>query len=154
MSSAPPDMSLFSAARSLLRGLLASVLCAFCVRALCCWSVRIGIAEISEAACRKRLRTAGAWLEWLLISLLAVRACHMPWIIGKGLRRILLLDGTHLRCPGKQGQVWRRQTAFDLFSGWLAEVLVRCPASAWPLYERQGQRIAVVNWLKSRPVPA
>ena len=182
----------------LLRALLASVLCVRSVRSLCRWSVLLGLADISEAAWRKHLQKAGQWLEWLLTELLAVRACTTPWILGKGLRRVLLLDGTHLRCLGKQGTIWRLHTALDLLSGRLAEVLVtdtseaenwnrfgvqagdllisdringyqerivwvvqqlahllvRCSPFALPLFERDGKRIEVVNWLKSRHAPA
>lgn len=182
----------------LLRGVLASVLCVNSVRSLCRWSVLIGLADISEAAWRKHLSKVGAWLQWLLCELLAVRGCTTPWVLSKGLRRVLLLDGTHLRCPGKHGKIWRLHTAFDLLSGRLAEVLVtdttgaenwnrfqvlagdllisdringyqerigwvvqqlahlivRCSPSALPLYDRGGNRIEVLTWLKARHAPA
>ncbi len=123
----------------LLRAILASVLCVHSLRSLCRWSVLIGLADISEAAWRKHLQKAGPWLEWLLTELLAVRACTTPWIIGKGLGRILLLDGTHLRCLGKQGTIWRLPSAFDLLSGRLAAVLVTDTSGAenWKRFKVQ-----------------
>ncbi|MGH2509242.1 MAG: hypothetical protein ACRDHZ_17820, partial [Ktedonobacteraceae bacterium] len=93
-------------------------------RQLRVWSVLSGLADLSDTAWCKHLQKAEAWLAWLLGEVLAMGACTAPWLIGKGLRRVLLLDGTHLRCLGKQGQIWRVHTAFDLLAGRLTEVHV------------------------------
>src|SRR5215471_14954064 len=57
-------------ASDLLRALLAWALTGCSFRHLGCWAVILGIADISEAAWRKRVRLCGDWLQWLLSEIL------------------------------------------------------------------------------------
>src|SRR5260370_10350724 len=111
-------------ATDLLRGLLAYVYTAHSFQHLSMWSVLIGLADVSANAWRKRLRKASAWLDWLLQEVLASASAVSPSLIRAGLRRILLIDGTHWQCFGPKGIVMRVHTAFHLLTGRLTEAKV------------------------------
>ena len=107
----------------LVRARLSYVLGATSFRRLGMWAVLVGVATLSEAAWRKRLRKASAWLLWLLGELLAVPE-QARWLEGRVTGRVLLVDATRLREPGGCGDDWRVHTAYDLRRGRLAEVTV------------------------------
>src|SRR5713226_9471941 len=111
-------------ATDLLRGLLAYVYTAHSFQHLSMWSVLLGMADVSATDWRKRLQRASAWLSWLLEEVLAASTAVSPWLVRGGWRRILLIDGTHLSCPGPLGMVWRVHTAFDLLAGRLTQLKV------------------------------
>jgi hypothetical protein len=111
-------------ATDLLRGLLAYVYTMHSFQHLSIWSLLVGVADVSATDWRKRLQRASAWLSWLLQEVLAVSTAASPWLVRGGWRRILLIDGTHWKCPGAQGMVWRVHTAFDLLAGRLTQLKV------------------------------
>ncbi len=111
-------------ATALLRGLLAYVYTTHSFQHLSIWSALVGLADVSANAWRKHLRKASDWLDWLLQEMLAIASPVSPWLVRAGLRRILLIDGTHWKCFGPQGIVMRVHTAFDLLAGRLTQVKV------------------------------
>src|SRR5260370_25236413 len=104
-------------ASDLLRGLLAYVYTVHSFQHLSIWSVLVGLADVSANDWRKRLQRASAWLSWLLQEVLAVSTAVSPWLVRGGWRRILLIDGTHVKCPGAQGMVWRWPTPLVFLAG-------------------------------------
>ena len=104
-------------ASDLLRALLAWVLGGCSFRQLACWAVILGVADISEAAWRKRVRQCGDWLQWLLTEVLAQAVRSAEPAVGLSRPRVILVDGTSLGQTGGTGDDWRVQLAYDLVEG-------------------------------------
>jgi hypothetical protein len=99
------------------------VLGALSIRRLGAWAMLIGLADLSEAAWRKRLRTCNAWLLWVLSALVAVpKTPAMPAAHPRG--RVLLVEASTLRQPGGTGDDGRWHLAYDFTAGRLGQVMV------------------------------
>lgn len=107
-------------ASDLLRARLSWVLGGCSFRQLGCWAVLLGVADISEAAWRKRVRKCGEWLHWLLTEVMSPAGGEAE----PNQPRVLVVDGTSLGQTGGTGDDWRVQLAYDLVEGRLVHVLV------------------------------
>ena len=106
-------------------------------RRLGAWAVLTGLADISEAAWRKRLRRSNDWLLWLLGEL--VTAPETPALpCPRPAGRLGLVDASPLGQPGGTGDAWRLHLADALLAGRMHQVSVTD--------RRGGEHMARYQW--------
>jgi hypothetical protein len=101
----------FKSVESLMRTLLLHVGLGYSLRETVVRAKMGKIAEISDVALLKRLRSSGEWLKELSLRLLQEQGVELPKIEGVRLR---LIDGTIVKEPGKTGSQWRLHYSFSL----------------------------------------
>jgi hypothetical protein len=108
-------------AADLLRGLLAYVWGVYSFRQLGIWASTTGLSQMGERAWAKRMQRACSWLLWLLSSVLLTEPPEKP-VQGSG-HRILLVDASHLKEPGKTGKSWRVHLSYDVLEARMQELV-------------------------------
>jgi len=76
-----------------------------------------GIAEVSDVALLKRLRSCGAWFEWMAQQLRASPELLAPWPSMRGIlggRALRVVDGSVVSEPGVTGSKWRLHYSITL----------------------------------------
>jgi hypothetical protein len=103
-------------ARALLRVMLIHLAEGCGLRATAARATLAGIADVSDVALLKRLRSCGAWFEWLSRQLRGApeltQAQSAPGIVGQ--RRLRLVDGGVVSEPGVTGSKWRLHYSITL----------------------------------------
>jgi len=85
------------------------------------------IVDISDVALLKRLKAAGAWLQWMAAGVMHKWIEKQPEAIFGDKLRIRLIDGTTVQEPGSTGSTWRIHYAILLPSLQCNEVQVTSP---------------------------
>lgn len=85
------------------------------------------IVDISDVALLKRLKAAGAWLQWMAMGVMQKWIEKQPAAIFGDKLRIRLIDGTTVQEPGSTGSTWRIHYSILLPSLQCNEVHVTSP---------------------------
>lgn len=73
-----------------------------------------GLANVSDVALFKRLRSCGSWFQWMtqqLTAAMALPQAHQALLPG---RRVRLMDGSSVSEPGATGSTWRLHYSLNL----------------------------------------
>ncbi len=73
-----------------------------------------GLAEVSDVALFKRLRSCGPWFQWMTQQLAATMALPLSEQALLPGRRVRLIDGSTVSEPGATGSTWRLHYALNL----------------------------------------
>ena len=87
-----------------LRTLMIHVGCGYSLRETVVRAKRANLASLSDVALLKRLRKSKDWLHALCCRLFEERSLHIP---DTKMPNLCLVDGTHVKEPGKTGSLWR-----------------------------------------------
>lgn len=82
-----------------------------------------GIAELSDKAVEGRLRKMGAWLEHILLRLLANRS-GVTAPAASGVLDLALVDGSVICSPGKDGGDWRLHACYHPATGRFGDLVL------------------------------
>jgi hypothetical protein len=88
---------------------------------------RGGLAKVSDVAILKRLRSCGAWFEWMANGLRQQWLPAFPVGAAWAGRKIRLIDGTMVSEPGDTGSQWRLHYSIGLPALNCEEVIVTTP---------------------------
>jgi hypothetical protein len=99
-----------TSAADLLRLILAYSLCDFSLRQTAAWAKLIGLADVSDVAVLKRLKSASDWVAHLVMQCLRLRGLASP----RSRLRIRVVDATTVAEPGSKGTDWRLHLGLDL----------------------------------------
>lgn len=118
----------FEDARALLRVMLIHLAEGCGLRETAARAALAGIADVSDVALLKRLRSCGPWFEWLGQKLRAAPELRSAsWSGGAGLlatRAVKVVDGSVVSEPGATGSTWRLHYSISLPSLQCQQVLV------------------------------
>ncbi|WP_423460300.1 IS4 family transposase [Ottowia sp. VDI28] len=104
-------------ARMLLRLMLIHLAQGCSLRETAAQAQLAGIAQISDVALLKRLRSCGAWFEWMAGQVRQAPELQAQPLAGQSLlsgRRLRVVDGSVVREPGPTGSQWRLHYAIGL----------------------------------------
>jgi hypothetical protein len=95
----------FSSPETLLRTLLLHVARGFSLRETVVQAKLANLADVSEVALLKRLRSSEEWLRTLCVDLFRENCVALPW--ERVASQFRIVDGTIIGEPGKTGSQWR-----------------------------------------------
>lgn len=102
----------FETVDALMRVLLIHIAQGYSLREAVIQAKAAGLAEVSDVALLKRLRSAAEWLRFLCLRLLEEQGVEAPPLPKRW--RVRVLDGTLVKEPGRTGSQWRIHYSLEL----------------------------------------